>query len=363
MSQGGFGKGRKNGPVLTGPIMLPPKKPAEKRPRQGTPTKEVSGTDWTGRINNDMEWAKGQIGTAALGFKTNSIANLSQSVADFLTNTLVSIMERNANTVSDLCTELSAAQTENGKLVEELEAVKEELDQAKLGRRKVETKASKKDMEEKVKVAATQFKVMDLDVGGAFTDRKELTEAAKTALQSKVRTDLRASYDEKIRQASIRVLSSKAYKRQGPTGEFWTAPVLVTIPDRDTRWQVEDTLRKSKIFPGFHWPREMVDSVKAYRKVIEDMGFNDQEHYVRIRPEQRDGVWRVRADAKEKETTGTGTGKFVPVASFDLPPMEETLRSANSDWLKPVWVSRFAKTTAQEESSDQITAEDIIMNF
>jgi hypothetical protein len=65
-----------------------PKKPAKKRPRQGTPTKEVGGTDWNGRINGDMEWAKGQIGTAALGFKTNSIANLSQSVSDFLTNTL-----------------------------------------------------------------------------------------------------------------------------------------------------------------------------------------------------------------------------------------------------------------------------------
>jgi hypothetical protein len=204
-----------------------------------------------------------------------------------------------------LCTELVSAQVENGKLVGELEAVREELDMAKLGRRKVEAKASKKDMEEKVKVAATQFKVMDLDVGGAFADRKELTDAAKKALQNKVRTDLGAEYDDKIKQALIRVLSSKAYKRQGEAGKFWTAPVLVTIQDRETRWQVEDTLRKSKVFPGFHSPREMVDSVKAYRKVLDDMGFSDQDYYVRIRPEQRDGALRVRADAKEKEGTGT----------------------------------------------------------
>jgi hypothetical protein len=352
MSQNSVGKGRKNGPILTGPTMLPPKKPAEKRPRQGTPTKEVGGTDWNSRINSDMEWAKGQIGTAALGFKTNSIASLSQSVVKFFSTTLVSILERNANTFSDLCTELSSAQEDNGKLTAELESVKDELDMAKLGRCKVEAKASKRDMEEKVKVAATQFKVMDIDVGGAFTDRKELTEAAKKALQSKVRTDLRASYDEKIKQASVRVLSS-------------TAPILVTIQDRETRWQVEDTLRKSKVFPGFHWPREMVDSVKAYRKVVEDLGYSDQDYYVRIRPEQRDGQWHVRADAKTKENTGSGTGngKFMPIASFDLPPMEAGLRSSSGDWLKPVWVSRHAKSATQEDDSDQITAEDIIMNF
>jgi hypothetical protein len=363
MAQNSVGKGRKNGPILTGPIMLPSKKPAEKRPRQGTPTKEVGGTDWNSRINSDMEWAKGQIGTAALGFKTNSIGSLSQSVVEFFSTTLVSILERNANTLSDMCTELSAAQDDNGKLTAELESVKDELDMAKLGRCKVEAKASKRDMEEKVKVAATQFKVMDIDVGGAFTDRKELTEAAKKALQSKVRSDLRSSYDEKIKQASVRVLSSKAFKRQGESGEFWTAPILVTIQDRETRWQVEDTLRKSKVFPGFHWPREMVDSVKAYRKVVEDMGFTDQDHYVRIRPELRDGLWRVRADAKVKENTGTGNGKFMPIASFDLPSMEPGLRSSNNDWLKPVWVSRHAKPATQEDDSDQITAEDIIMSF
>jgi hypothetical protein len=356
MSQNNFGKGRKNGPFLTGPVMLPAKKPAEKRPRQATPTKEVSGTDWNGRINSDMVWAKGQIGTAALGFKTNSIANLSQLVTDFLSNTLVSILERNANTVSDLYNEMYGVIKTNGKLKDELVSVKEELEHAKMGRQKVETKASKRDMEEKVKISVTQFKVSDLDVGGALTDRKELAEAAKKALTAKVRTDLRAEYDEKIKQASFKVLATKAFKRQGENGEFWTAPILVTIPERETRWQVEDMLRKSKVFSGFHWPREMVDNVKAYRKVIEDMGFNDQDYYVRIRPEQRE---TVHGASKQMPKRKISTGKFLPVASFDLPPLDGSLKSANEDWLKPVWISRFVR----EEDPDEITAEDVIMNM
>jgi hypothetical protein len=188
---------------------------------------------------------------------------------------------------------------------------------------------------------------------------RELTEAAKKALLEKVRSDLRSEYDDKIKDTSLRVLAPKAFKRQGENGGFWTAPFLVTIRDRETRWQAEDLLRKSKVFPGFHWPREMVDSVKAYRKVVEDMGFSDQSHYVRIRPEQRDGSWRIRADAMEKESIS----KFLPVASFRLPLLDDSLHTGNNDWLKPVWVLRFVRDSEQQDDSEQITAEDIIMNL
>jgi hypothetical protein len=350
--------GKKKGPVLSGPQLLPGKKPAEKRPRQETPTKEATGTDWHGRINEDMEWAKGQIGTAALGFKTNSIASLSSSIVDFFSGTLVSIFERQSSTFSDICSELYETRECNGKLKEELAAVKEDLDMAKLGRNKVEAKASSRDMEDKVKAAATQFKVTDLDFGGAFTDRKELFEAGKKALLNKVRSDLRASYEEKIKGASFKILSSKAFKRQGESGDFWTAPVLVTIPERETRWQVEDMLRQSKVFPGFHWPKEMVDPVKAYRQVVVDMGFDETEYYIRIRPEQRDGAWRIRADVKNKDN-----GKFQAVASFELPPMDSNLRTSCDSWIKPVWISRHVNVNTNDSNDEAITAEDIIMNF
>jgi hypothetical protein len=349
--------GKKKGPILSGPTLLPGKKPAEKRPRQETPTKEQQGTDWQGRINEDMEWAKGQIGTAALGFKTNSVASLSQSVVEFLSVTLVTVFERQASTLSDMCGEIYASRDTNGKLTKELEDVKEELAQAKLGRNKVEAKASKKDMEDKVKLSATQFKVTDLDFGGAFTDRKELYDAGKKALLAKVRSDLRTNYEDKIKNASFKILSSKAFKRQNDSGEFWTAPVLVTIEDRDTRWQVEDILRSSKVFPGFHWPREMVDPVKAYRQAVIEMGFDEQDYYIRIRPEQRDGSWCIRADAKSKENGG----KFQSIASFELPPLDASMRKTCDAWTKPVWISRHVNRDETDE--DAFTQEDIIMHM
>jgi hypothetical protein len=184
-------------------------------------------------------------------------------------------------------------------------------------------------------------------------------------LATLVHTDLRANYDEKIKQATIRVLASQPFKRQTEAGEIWTAPVLVTMDNQAARWQVEDTLRKSKVFPSFHWPQEMVDNVKAYRQVVGKMGFPDSDFYIRIRPENRDGAWRIKADAKSKDEDSTG--KFFPVAAFDLPPLDPALRSMCDGWLMPIWTSRYANNAASSQESSNmdssITAEDIMYNL
>jgi hypothetical protein len=65
-----------------------------------------------------------------------------------------------------------------------------------------------------------------------------------------VRSDLRKDYDDKIKAATFRVLARNTHKRNVEGQDIWTAPVLVTIPDRESRWQVEDHLRKSKAFTG-----------------------------------------------------------------------------------------------------------------
>jgi hypothetical protein len=93
------------------------------------------------------------------------------------------------------------------------------------------------------------------------------------------------------------------------------------------------------MYPGFHWPREMVDNVKVYRKVVKDMGFPDSAFYIRIRPEERDGTWKIRADVKPKEGMDV---KFVSVASFDIPPLDENLKKFIPGWAKPTWVRKSA---------------------
>jgi hypothetical protein len=315
------------------------RKSAPRRARRRQKKNQASDSiDWHKRVQDDVDWAKGQIGKAAQGFKTDKIVSLGESVKDFLNVTLVSILVSQANTSSDLVTEIIRLNGENVRLNKALAQQGEEITGVKLCKDRVEVKASKKEMEDKIKLAATQVKIVDLDLGKEITDRRDLHAAAKETLSAKVRSDLRKSFDDKIRGAALKVLASKTFKNESEGNTSWTVPVLLTIPDRESRWEAENCLRSSKIYPGFHWPREMIDNVKIFRNVVRDLGYDDQSHYIRIRPEERDGVWKICADAKKKH----GESKFVSVASFDIPPLDEKLKKNVSGWATPTWTRKTA---------------------
>jgi hypothetical protein len=348
-----------SGPTIPGPELLP----GRKRPRVGWSPEKGNGDaaiDWVTRINNDMDFCKGKIGTAALAIKTDKVVNLGASLADIMTNTMVSIFERQANTFSDFVVDYGKVCDENAFLREELAKVQEEVKSTKLSKERVEVKASRKEMEEKVEVANTQFKVLDVNIGRDFADRKAMTEAAKAAVQGKVRSDLRSEYDNKIRNATFKVMAKNTFKRLVDGQEIWTAPVLVTIPEREVRWEVEDTLRKSRVFPSFHWPKEMMDNIKAYRTTLATMGFNDKDYYIRIRPEDRDGVWKVRADAKAKVGDAN---RFIPVASFGMPPLDENLKVNMPKWAIPTWTRQGVSLPGSNNLVDELTEEDIMYNL
>jgi hypothetical protein len=343
-------------PTISGPELLP----SRKRTRVWTPEKGGSEMDWERRIEEDVNHCKGKIGMAALAIKTDKLVNLGSSVVDFLNNTFVEIIERQANTFSDFAMQFNKVREENVRLHQELAKVKEDVSLTKLSKEKVEVKASMKEMEEKVKVASTQFKVMDLELGKDFADRKAMTDAAKKALQDKVRSDLKKDYDAKIRTATIRILAKDTYKRNVDGKDIWTAPVLVTVQDRESRWGIEDTLRKSNVYPSFHWPKEMLDNVKAYRTTVSNMGFSEKDNYVRIRPDERDGVWKIRADVKPK--TGNNT-RFSTVASFDIPPLDDNLKAQMPKWAKPSWVRQGLTKRAEPTLAEELTGEDLVMHF
>lgn len=122
-------------------------------------------------------------------------------------------------------------------------------------------------------------------------------------------------------------------KRKSGDKDIWTAPVLVQIEDRETRWGAEDALRKSKVHPTFHWPKEMIDDVKTYRKTVQDMGFGEDSHYIRIRPEERDNTWKIKAEVKKKDSDD----RFKTVATFAIPPLDAGVRNLGPDWYKPTW--------------------------
>jgi hypothetical protein len=167
-------------------------------------------------------------------------------------------------------------------------------------------------------------------------------EAAKAKLAEKIRSDEKAQYDSLIKKAVVQVLAAKTTKRRkyGSDEEVWTAPIVLTIQEQGERWKMEELLRKSKVFLTFHWPKEFLEPMKELKKVLKEGGVNEGTHYVRMRPDNRDGKWRIRADVKPKE----GEGRFVFKASWPVPPVDEEVHKQCKDWAAPTWAQVAAKT-------------------
>ena len=194
-----------------------------------------------------------------------------------------------------------------------------------------------KEMETQLREGVTKVKVMDLDFGACLTDRKQLIETGKAILREKVRSDLRARFDTLMTQGSLAVIARATAKRAYPEGDRWTAPVLLTVTDRETRWETEDILRQSKCYPSFHWPKEMIEPVKILRKAVE-----------RIRPEERDGKIKIWADVKPKE----GTAKFALKATWTVPSYDANIRPAG--WSTPTWANVAANAHRDNNTQEEI---------
>jgi len=315
---------------------------ADKRKRLNN-TPEASAGRLIDKIAQGMKEAEGKIGTAALNLKCNNIKSLADSVGNFMNTVLVSCLQVQASNLSDIAGTITSLNEIITDLQEENNELRTELEEVKNLRESQQYKESCREMEVQVREAVAKVKVMDLDFGACLTDRKQLQDTARDRLKEKVRSDLRDRYDTLMARASLAVISRATTRRAYPEGEKWTAPILLTIPDKETRWETEDILRKSNVFPSFHWPKEMIEPVKVLRKAIVDSGIDEASHYIRIRPEDRDGRLRLRADTKPK----AGSGKFTIRATWNIPALDNTIRNRNRDWAKPTMAVRTEKTGPQ----------------
>ncbi len=298
-----------------------------------TPEKTSSVRRYIDRINQDTIWAKTKLGEAALTLKAGRIADLAGSVQMIINGTLVDILERQASTLSDMVGEMVDLDQARMALSEENNALRDEIAGLKVVKEKQEVRNACKEAEAKLALASKQCKIPDVNVGSCITDRKQLVDTAKAKVRESIREDLKAKYDAKIARASVAVVARASQKRAFPNGEAWVAPLLLTLQNKDDKWEVEDLMRKSNIHPTFHWPKELIEPVKTLRKVVNDMGYSQDRFYIRIRPEEREGTWKIRADVKAKE----GSGRFVPAARWAVPPLDENIRATVKDWEKPVW--------------------------
>jgi hypothetical protein len=264
-----------------------------------------------------------------------SVKDLKEGMEKMFSSVLIPYLEKNANTMTGLISEISrleealevseAKEEESVNRIAELEKLRETS----------EVKLSKAEMGKKMEVAQTQVKLLDIDFGKCIDDPKELNKAAKEAIAARIRSDEKEKYDNLVKNAVVQVLARQTTKRKNFNGdsEIWTAPVVLTIQERAARWDMEDVLRKSKMFPTFHWPKEFLEPMKRLKEELKRGGVDDNTHYTRIRPELKDGKWRIRADTKPK----TGEGKFTLKATWPIMAADSSIRESEKEWSKPTW--------------------------
>jgi hypothetical protein len=320
----------------------------ERSPLEGDTRKKLNldemetSFDFCQRMTKMMDAYKEKVGTTlALMDMTETPNNNDIKVwMKELAKTQMSGMDEMACMVTEVVEEMDAMQDEVKSKDKEIRKLREQLEEQStvvstvvVTKDKLEVKASSKDMEERLKVATTQFKVMDIDIGKETENRAEILARGLTAIKDRVRSDMQEEWTRLAEGVDVAPLVRKTTK---PTGkDYYSAPLLFTVQDKNKRWRMEEILRNSKIYPGFHWPQEMMTVLKDYKTVLKDNGVNEETTYVRIRPVERDGKVKIRADTKNK----VGTGKFSTRATWDIPPICPEVRKKACDHLKPLWAS------------------------
>jgi hypothetical protein len=93
----------------------------------------------------------------------------------------------------------------------------------------------------------------------------------------------------------------------------------------------------------------VVDSPRTHKTVVYNLKEKfDDKFYIRMRPEERDGKWRIKADVKPRE----GNEKFRLGATWEIPPMCPEARRKVPGWATPTWAQVTAASVASRNNGE-----------
>jgi len=277
---------------------------------------------------------------------------LGKAVSKLMRGPVMDFLKYQANVVSDLCKKVQDLEDRQVKAADREKDQQEKLVEIERFRETNVVRASRAEMAAKLEVATTQVKLLDVDYDAHTTDPKELVQVAKAKLKARVMAKDQDRYQELVQKAVVQVLARQTSKRKARDDgrDIWTAPIVLTMQEKHARWEMEDLLRRSKIYPTFHWPKEFLGPMKEMREVLKKK-VDESTTYVRMRPAFNEGKWRIRADVKPKE----GQGKFVHMATWDVPPIDSDVRERVPRWAEPMsWASVVAGNKGGASSPPQV---------
>lgn len=201
--------------------------------------------------------------------------------------------------------------------MKELEDVAESLTENRIRNR---VRESAEEMERKVGAAMSSIRVMDMDLGLLTDNKKEIVKATVDTVRAGTKEEDKLWLSNVLRRTRIVVLGKETQQRKVNGKTISTVPILFCCQNRLDAGDLDTLLRKAGMYPGFHWPEEILDFVGGVRSEVRKMGVDEKDNYIRIRPEEKDGQIQIRADAKPKNG-----GRFVLKGIWRCPPANKYL--------------------------------------
>jgi hypothetical protein len=241
---------------------------------------------------------------------------------------MMSGMKSIMNGVSDgVASERLAREAEEIRTEDKMEKIMEEVKEIKNvskgmvnDRMEQRVKASEREMEEKVKSASCCLKILDMDLGEIMEDRARMVRTVIAGLKGDIYPDDRRSYERIMRRTRVIILGRKTVASSSRGRSVYTVPVLLECQSKSEAGDLDAILKRAGYFSTFHWPQEMVSFVEGVRDEVRKLGYRENTHYIRVRPEERGGGVQVRADVKEKNG-----GRWVAKAVWQCPPLNKDL--------------------------------------
>jgi hypothetical protein len=199
-------------------------------------------------------------------------------------------------------------------------------------------KSSEREMERKIKGAMSNLKIMDFDFGGEMQDRVIMVRKVARNLREDVHPDSRAHFDRILRRTRIQILGRRTETRTVRDRMVHTAPILLECQGRQDACELDGILKDSGYFSSFHWPQEIMEFVNEIRDEVRYQGYEERDFFVKVRPEDRNGEIRLRAEVKEKNG-----GRWQMKAMWACPPANKEMWSMVKDLWKPVIVAKSSR--------------------
>ena len=182
-------------------------------------------------------------------------------------------------------------------------------------------KESVQTMTERIALGDRQLKYVNIDYGRATNSRREIVEKTIAYMKEDIDQGDVRRLETIMRRTRFILLGKETVLSTHEDQRIHTIPILLEFRSVNDKVEVEDMLREVGWYPVYHWPRECMEFVKEARFEVRRLGFQEDNYFVKIRPDWKDGSMEIRGEVKENRVGG----KFRTVAVWDVPPADVNL--------------------------------------